>query len=336
MFGAGNAVAVLLFLPVGFAADRIGRKPLLVACWASSTIGAAAFLPLQDWHGAFIGSALYWSGSAAVPVLSAQLAATTPRKQLGRALGFVFGAYFFGNIFASPFAGAIGAAVSLRAVIALAVVAFVLSTALVFLLSTSAPTRSVRGARLPRPFWTLLAITPLASLVAIVSLPLLPVFLRESAGVPLERVGIYAGLVSLGAALSCAGNGRLADEFGPAPALVAGATVLTVGAALLTLGGGNEPLLLVGAVFLGATQAANPVLAAVVERILPASRVALGYAGFQLAYAIGFGGGGTVAGLLYEQDPLLPFLVTIALGLPVAAVVAVVVSRVAARTALGT
>ncbi len=336
MFGAGNAVAVLLFLPVGFAADRLGRKPLLVACWASSTIGAATFLPLQEWHGAFIGSALYWAGSAAVPVLSAQLAATTPRRALGRAFGLVFGAYFFGNIFASPFAGAIGAVTSLRAVIALGVVAFVLSTALVLLLRVSAPARSVAGARLPRPFWTLLAITPLASLVAIVSVPLFPVYLRETAGVPLERVGIYAGLVSLGAALSSAGNGRLADEFGPAPALVGGATVLTAGAAILTFGGRSEPLLLVGALLLGATQAANPVLGAVVERILPASRIALGYSVFQLAYAIGFGGGGTVAGLLYEQDPLLPFLVTIALALPVAAVVAVVVSRVGARAALGT
>jgi predicted MFS family arabinose efflux permease len=90
---------------------------------------------------------------------------------------------------------------------------------------------------------------------------------------------------------------------------------------------------MVAALLLGATQAANPVLAAAVERILPPSRVALGYATYQLAFAVGFGSGGTVAGFLYEADPLLPFLVTVALALPIAATVAVVIARIAPREA---
>ncbi|TMG32978.1 MAG: hypothetical protein E6H94_11285 [Chloroflexi bacterium] len=70
-------------------------------------------------------------------------------------------------------------------------------------------------------------------------------------------------------------------------------------------------------------------LAAVVERILPPTRLALGYASYQLAFAVGFGSGGTLAGFLYEADPLLPFLVTVALALPVAALVAIVIVRIA-------
>ena len=84
------------------------------------------------------------------------------------------------------------------------------------------------------------------------------------------------------------------------------------------------------AFLLGATQAANPVLAAAVERILPPSRVALGYATYQLAFAIGFGGGGVAAGFLYEAEPLLPFIVTVALALPVAAIVALILTRITA------
>ena len=41
----------------------------------------------------------------------------------------------------------------------------------------------------------------------------------------------------------------------------------------------------------------------------------------------GFGGGGTMAGFLYDADPLLPFTATAALALPVATVVAIVVGR---------
>ena len=43
-----------------------------------------------------------------------------------------------------------------------------------------------------------------------------------------------------------------------------------------------------------------------------------------------FGAGGTVAGFLYEADPLLPFIVTAALALPVAATIAAVLSSATA------
>jgi len=76
------------------------------------------------------------------------------------------------------------------------------------------------------------------------------------------------------------------------------------------------------------------VLAAAVERIIPPARAALGYATYQVAFAIGFGSGGTVAGFLYEADPLLPFIVTAALALPVAATIGVVLTRTAARATL--
>ena len=50
----------------------------------------------------------------------------------------------------------------------------------------------------------------------------------------------------------------------------------------------------------------------------------------QVAFAIGFGSGGTIAGFLYEADPLLPFIVTAALALPVAATIAAVLSSATA------
>src|SRR5204863_9763872 len=80
------------------------------------------------------------------------------------------------------------------------------------------------------------------------------------------------------------------------------------------------------ALLLGATQAANPVVASAVERIIPPARAAQGYATYQVAFALGLGAGGTVAGFLYEADPLLPFIASAALALPVAAIVAAVLS----------
>lgn len=173
-----------------------------------------------------------------------------------------------------------------------------------------------------------MAVTPLASFVAVIVNPLFPVYVHDIAAVPLERVGIFVGLVALGAALSSGINGRIADAVGPVPAIVGAGAVLTLGASIVALSGHNETTLGLGALFLGSQTAANPVLISALARVLPPARAGLGYSGFQLVYALGFGGGGLVSGLLYDADPLLPLLVQIALAIPVTAAVAVIVGRV--------
>jgi MFS family permease len=331
VFLVGNLVAAASFIPIGLAADHFGRRPLLIGVWLCSTLGAAAFLPLTDWRGAFIGSSLYWVGAAALPLMSAHLAALTPRARLSGELGIVYGAFFFGTILASPFAGSLASVVGLRGGIAVATLAFALSSALTFLLSRTPPIAHVPGPKLPRSFWTLLVITPLAAIITTVVNPLFPVYVRDVAAVPLERVGVFVGLVALGAALSSAVNGRVADRFGPVPAVIGAGAVLTMGAGTIALAGRSELPLAFGSLLLGAQSAPNPVLAGALERILPPARAALGYSGFQLVFALGFGTGGLLSGVLYDADPLLPLLVQLALALPLTATVAVIVSRIIAN-----
>src|SRR5207247_9991833 len=105
------------------------------------------------------------------------------------------------------------------------------------------------------------------------------------------------------------------------------AGVMTAASVLMPRSGRAEPLVGLAALLLGATQAANPVVASAVERIIPPARAAQGYATYQVAFALGFGAGGTTAGFLYDADPLLPFIATAALALPVAAIVAAVLLR---------
>jgi len=328
VFLVGNVVAAASFIPIGLAADRFGRRPLIIGVWLASTLGAAAFLPITDWHGAFIASSLYWIGSAALPLMSAHLAALTPRARLSGELGIVYGAFFFGTILASPFAGAIGATLGLRGGIALATVAFMLSSALTLRLSHTPPIAHIPGPPLPRSFWTLLAITPFAAIITTVVNPLFPVYVRDIAAIPLERVGVYVGLVALGAAVFSAANGRIADRFGPLPAVIGAGAVLTLGAGTIALSGRSEIPLALGSFLLGAQTAPNPVLAGALERILPPARTALGYSGFQLVFALGFGTGGLLSGVLYDTDPLLPLLVQLSLALPLTATVAVIVARI--------
>jgi MFS family permease len=328
VFGIGNIAGGLLVLPAGFAADRRGRRLVIIASGISGTIGALSLVLLDHWEGAIASSILYWAGTAALPVMSAHVSQSVPRALLGRAMGTVYGAFFGGFILASPLAGALAANIGMRATILAGAVFFGLSTAGSLGLTPGRVARTVGAARFPRAFWVLLALAPVGAFVAVLPTPLLPVYVRDIAGAPLELVGVYVACVSLGSALFSAAGGRLADRFGAAPAVLANAVALTVGCAIAALLASNGILVAIGLVLAGANVASNPVLAALLERVVPRARAAVGYAAFQLVYAVGFGIGGIAAGSLYDADAHLPFVVTIALALPVAMVFAVVIARI--------
>ncbi|HEV2249591.1 MAG TPA: MFS transporter [Candidatus Limnocylindria bacterium] len=333
VFGIGNIAGGLLILPAGLAADRWGRRLVIIASGLSGTLGALVLVPLATWEPATVSSVLYWAGTASLPAMSAHVSAIAPRAVLGRAMGLVYGAFFLGFIVASPLAGTLAAHFGMRATILAGAVLFALSTASAFGLDPGRAVRAAATVRFGRPFWLLLVLAPFGAFVAVLPTPLLPVYVRDIVGSPLELVGVYVASLSLGSALFSALGGRLADRYGAAAAVLANAVVLTVGCAMAALLASNGILVAIALVLAGANVASNPVLAATLERIVPPSRAALGYASFQLVYAIGFGSGGIVAGSLYSEDPRLPLLVSAAAALPVATVFAVVIARIVRRTA---
>ncbi|MDP9320845.1 MAG: MFS transporter [Chloroflexota bacterium] len=329
VFGIGNLAGGLLILPAGMIADRYGRRLIIVGGGVCGTVGTLSLVLLDHWEWAIASSILYWAGTVGLPVFSAHIAASAPRAMLGRAMGAVYGAFFIGFIVASPLAGTLAARLGMRTAILVGAAFFGLSTVTTIGLGAGRGAHLLGRAKFPPAFWALLALVPIGSFVAVLPTPLLPVYVREVADSPLELVGLYVACLGLGSAVFSVVAGRLADRFGPAPAVIANALVLTLGCAMAALLASNGMFVAIGLVLVGANVASNPVLAALLERIVPPARAALGYATFQLVYAAGFGAGGIAAGALYDADPHLPMLVTVALALPVAAIVALVVARIA-------
>lgn len=327
VFGVGNIVGGLLVIPAGALADRRGRRLVIVASGICGTIGAASLVLLDHWEWSFASSILYWAGTAALPVMSAHVSASAPRAVLGRAMGAVYGSFFVGFIVASPLSGALAARFGMRAAILAGAAFFALSTATTLRLGAGRGAHLLGDARFPRAFWALLALAPIGAFVAVLPTPLLPVYVRDVVDSPLQLVGVYVACLSLGSALFSTAAGRIADRWGAAPAVILNAVVLTIGCAMAALLAANGILVAIGLVLAGANVASNPVLAALLERIVPPARAALGYASFQLVYAVGFGIGGIAAGSLYNEDARLPMLVTIALALPVAVIFWLVIGR---------
>lgn len=326
--GSGLLGAGLLSIPVGLAADRFGDRRVLALAALSGSVGLAALLPLAHWSGAFIGSILFWSSTTLGPVMNARVTVATPRHLMARAMGSVFAATFLGSVVASPLAGPLSATLGPRAPLVAGAGSFFVAALVLASLSRPVRTASAGHVRLPRRIWPLLAFVPLSAVIAAIPVPLLPLYLRDVTGIPLERIGLHVALMGVGTAAFAVLSGRIADAVGAAAALLVDAIVLTAGALVLVLASGSETIVALSIFLIGANLAPLPVLAAAVEPHLPSERSAVGYATVGFAYALGVSAGTVLAGSLYEGDATLPYLVTAALALPVATMLALAVRHV--------
>lgn len=295
--------------------------------------GLAALLPLTHWPGAFVGSVLLWSSTTLGPVMNARVMVATSREVMARAMGSLIAASFIGSTLASPFAGALAAAFGTRMPLIVGAGAFVLAAIPLARLSVPAQREPARGPVVPRRLWPILAVVPVAALVAALPIPLLPLYLRDVAQVPLERIGLHVALMGVGTAAFAWLSGRLADAFGATAALLADGALLALGAITLVLVSGSEAAVAVAIVLIGANLAPLPVLSAAVEPHLVLERRAAGFAAVGFVFGIGASAGSVLAGMLYEVDAPLPYLATAALALPVITILAVAVRRVARSSA---
>ena len=291
--------------------------------------GLAALLPLTTWPGAFAGSVLLWTSTTLGPVMSARVMAGASRDVMARSMGALLAASFIGSTVASPFAGALAAGFGTRVPLAVGVAAFALAAVPLVMLGPPPERPAARGPVLPRRLWPILAVVPLAAFVAALPIPLLPLYLRDVAAIPLERVGLHVALMGVGTAIFAFVSGRVADAFGTAAAVLMDGAILALGAIGLVLLSGTEPAVGVAIVLVGANLALLPVLTAAVEPHLSIARRAAGSAALGFAFGLGASAASVLAGTLYEVDAALPYLATAALALPVTTMLAVAIARVA-------
>src|SRR5262249_2691620 len=142
-------------------------KPIVITGWAVSTLGAAALLPLADWHLSVVGVALMVVGNLCAPATSAYVAATTARGSLGGTMGVVWASAFFGNVIGAPFSGVLAASIGLRGGLAVALAVFIVSTLCTLLLRPLPPHRERVPYRPSRRFLAFLLVVPAAAALTV-------------------------------------------------------------------------------------------------------------------------------------------------------------------------
>lgn len=304
---------MLAHIPAGYLADRVGRKPLLLAAWSTGML-ATCVMALARSLPVFVAGMLLYGLTAFVsaPMFS-YVTAASGKLSPARAMTLTSAAFNLGAVLGPGVGGYLGEHFSLRFVYQVAAVIFVISTFMLFFIRSQA--RDAHDPAAPPPsLWTnqryfgFLAVLFVSMFVMYLPQPLTPRFLQTERGLSLSAVGSIGMAGNFGNVVMNVLLGSLPARFGSL--LAQGCVALFAG--LMWFGTG-QPWYMLGYFLLGGYRASKPLYFAQVRTLIHQSQMGIAYGLTETVNSLTIVLAPLLAGVLYGRDPVLVFPVSVGL-----------------------
>ena len=310
LFGLAMMIA---HIPAGLLADRIGRKPLLLAAWisgvlATGTMALARALPLF-----IVGMLLYGFTGFVTSPLNSYVTAARRSLSPARAMTLVSAAYNLGAVVGPISGGWIGAHFGLRSVYLVAAGIFLISTVMLIFLR-SQPREVHDPAAPPEKLWknprfvSFLGIIFLAIFVMYLPQPLTPSFLQNERGLTLENIGLLGSLGSLGNTVLALALGQFAARTG---FLLAQVSVVLF--SVLIWKGTGLGWYALGYFMLGGFRSARSLVFAQIRPFIHPAQMGLAYGVAETFSSLAVMLAPLLAGVLYTGNPQVVYPISIGL-----------------------
>jgi len=303
IFGLFGLAMMVAHIPAGHLADRIGRKPLLVAAWAAGVLAALAMGLARSLPVFIAGMLLYGFTAFVTSPLNSYITAARGKMSPVRAMTLVSATYNLGAILGPISGGWIGARLGLSSVYLVSAGIFLVSTVILFFLRPQ-PREVHDPDAPPESLWKntrfigFLGIIFLAMFVMYLPQPLTPRFLQNERGLSLENIGLLGSIGSLGNAVLALLLGQIAARAGFLLAQVSVAAF-----ALLLWKGSGLGWFGLGYFLLGGFRSARSLIYAQVRPLIHPAQMGLAYGVAETASALAVMLAPLLAGLLYTPDP---------------------------------
>jgi DHA1 family tetracycline resistance protein-like MFS transporter len=311
--GAFGFAMAITHIPAGRLADRVGRRPLLIFAWflgllSTLVMGLARTLPLF-----LVGYFGYGLTAFVASPLSSYTTAARGAWSVARVLSFTTATYGMGMVFGPVTGGWIGEHYGMRMSFFAAAIMFALSNASIIFIEKQpidhhdpeAPPPSLRS---NRHFIILMGVLAFAMFSMYLAQPLTPNFLEGVRGLSLSETGIIFTAGALGNSLMAILFSRAYPRRG---FLFAQALVILF--AILIWKGTSLPVFALGYFLLGGFRAGRPMVQAQARELVHDSQMGVTYGIMETVTSIVFILTPPVAGMLFKQDPMIVYPLSIGL-----------------------
>jgi MFS family permease len=313
VLGAFGFSMAITHIPAGRLADRIGRRPLLIAAWilglvSTFVMGFALALPLF-----LLGLFGYGLTAFVSAPLSSYVTAARGKWPIGTVLSLTTATFGMGMALGPITGGWIGDNYGMRMSFLVAAAMFVLSN--IFILFIERQPIADHDPEAPPPnliknrrFVILMGVLALAIFSMYLSQPLTPNFLEGVRGLSLSETGIIFTAGALGNSMLAILFSRVHPRRG---FLFAQALVILF--ALFIWKGTSLPVYVLGYFLLGGFRAGRPMVMAQARELVHDSQMGVTYGVMETISAVIFILTPPLAGILFERDPMLVYPLSIGL-----------------------
>ncbi len=308
LLGAGGIAMAVAHIPAGYLADRIGRKPLLLAAWilamlATWVMALAPSLPLF-----VVGMLAYYLTSFVSSPMNSYITAARGKLSVGRAITMVSALYNTGAILGPWLGGQVGLHFGLRTIYVIAGSAFILSSIILFFLrhqpiDVHDADAENNGNVFDRRFVLYQAIILLAGFSMYLAQPLSSNYLQNQQHLTFGTIGILGTVTSIGIVILNLGLGSLKPRIGY---LLGQISVCAF--TLILWRTASFPWFCIAYFMLGGYRITRSLATAQTRHLVPQSRMGLAYGITETVGTSAIILAAPVAGFLYKIDPSLMYI----------------------------
>lgn len=311
--GAFGFFMAITHIPGGHLADRIGRRPLLIAAWlfgvfSTLMMGLAKSLPLY-----LVGLFLYGVTAFVASPLGSYVTAARGKWEVGTALSLTTATFSLGMALGPVTGGWIAEQYGMNTSYLVAFGIFVISTLFIVFIQPQPIDRQDPEAPPPNlwnntRFISFVMIFVFAVFAMYLSQPLTPNFLKGVKNLTLSETGWVFSAGALGNSVLA----LLLSRSRPRDGFLIAQMLVSLFAVLMWQGSGL-PVFMLGYFLFGGFRAARPMAMAQARGLVHDSQMGLAYGTMETVSAIIFIIAPPIAGFIFERDPFIIYPLAIGL-----------------------
>lgn len=313
VYSAFGAAMMVAHIPAGYLADRIGRKPLLIAAWTSGLIATWVMALARSLPAFIVGMLLYGLTAFVSSPLNSYVTAERGKLTPARAMTFMSAAFNLGAVIGPLTGGWIGDRVGLRTVYFIAAGLFVISTAVLFFLKSQP--REHHDPDAPAPslmkntrFIGFLGVIFVVMFATYLPQPLTARFLESERSLSLSAIGLLGSINGFGNAIFNLLLGQFSSRLGLVLVQICVASF-----SLLIWRGTGLGWYSAGYFILGGFRTARPFVYAIVRSLTHTAQMGLAYGVAETFSSLASILAPLLAGVLYTHNPELMYIASIGL-----------------------